>query len=270
MRAVRRRRLRRPVHVVRTRRGRPAPGAPRDPARLGLRRSPSGGGRSEPAALRGASSATTRPPAATSARGCLGHRRRRPPRLRAAPAAPARPAGRRARPRAPRSSTDACRSPSCRPGAARRLLYPSVDLVASILDELEARFPDAVFTFVGRLRAEGARTASGITRRRGRPSPRSATAVDRRVRPADPRAARGRRGVEPLRLAAHGLRLRRRRRRHAVAHALGGRLARVLLQRRPVPLGPPEGASTRPAFARGRTLPLSTPTRTEKGRGARR
>ena len=49
-------------------------------------------------------------------------------------------------------------------GSGARLLYPSVDSWGRILDALEARFPDVVFTVVGRLRAEGGRTVSGITR----------------------------------------------------------------------------------------------------------
>jgi hypothetical protein len=45
-----------------------------------------------------------------------------------------------------------------------RALYPSVTSWNRILGELERRFPDVVFTFVGRLRPEGGRTVSGITR----------------------------------------------------------------------------------------------------------
>ena len=48
--------------------------------------------------------------------------------------------------------------------ASLRALYPSVTSWILILDELERRFPDAVFTFVGRLRTQGGRTVSGITR----------------------------------------------------------------------------------------------------------
>ena len=45
-----------------------------------------------------------------------------------------------------------------------RALYPSVSSWLLILDELERRFPDTVFAFVGRLRDEGGRTLSGIAR----------------------------------------------------------------------------------------------------------
>ena len=45
-----------------------------------------------------------------------------------------------------------------------RALYPSVASWNRILGELERRFPDVAFTFVGRLRPEGGRTVSGITR----------------------------------------------------------------------------------------------------------
>ena len=48
--------------------------------------------------------------------------------------------------------------------ASLRALYPSVTSWIAILDELERRFPDAVFTFVGRLQQQGGRTVSGITR----------------------------------------------------------------------------------------------------------
>jgi hypothetical protein len=45
-----------------------------------------------------------------------------------------------------------------------RALYPSVSSWTLILDELERRFPDVVFTFVGRVEPGGGRTLSGITR----------------------------------------------------------------------------------------------------------
>ena len=60
-------------------------------------------------------------------------------------------------------------------GSGARLLYPSVDSWLLILDELERRFPDVVFTFVGRVRADGGRTVSGISARRGRPAARVAS-----------------------------------------------------------------------------------------------
>ena len=49
-------------------------------------------------------------------------------------------------------------------GSGARYLYPSTASWLVILDELERRFPDAVFTFVGRLGAAGGRTTSGISR----------------------------------------------------------------------------------------------------------
>ena len=49
-------------------------------------------------------------------------------------------------------------------GSGARYLYPSTASWLVILDELERRFPDAVFTFVGRLGAAGGRTSSGIAR----------------------------------------------------------------------------------------------------------
>lgn len=49
-------------------------------------------------------------------------------------------------------------------GSGARHLYPSTASWLVVLDALEAQFPDTVFTFVGRLRAEGGRTVSGITR----------------------------------------------------------------------------------------------------------
>jgi hypothetical protein len=45
-----------------------------------------------------------------------------------------------------------------------RALYPSVTSWLLILDELERRFPDTLFAFVGRLLDEGGRTLSGIAR----------------------------------------------------------------------------------------------------------
>ena len=49
-------------------------------------------------------------------------------------------------------------------GSGARYLYPSTASWLVILAELERRFPDAVFTFVGRLGAAGGRTTSGISR----------------------------------------------------------------------------------------------------------
>jgi hypothetical protein len=49
-------------------------------------------------------------------------------------------------------------------GSGARHLYPSVASWTLVLDELERRFPDVAFTFVGRLRSGGGRTVSGITR----------------------------------------------------------------------------------------------------------
>lgn len=45
-----------------------------------------------------------------------------------------------------------------------RALYPSVTSWSLVLGALEERFPGVVFALVGRLRAEGGRTSSGITR----------------------------------------------------------------------------------------------------------
>jgi hypothetical protein len=45
-----------------------------------------------------------------------------------------------------------------------RALYPSTASWGLILDELERRFPDVLFTFVGKLEPDGERTLSGITR----------------------------------------------------------------------------------------------------------
>jgi hypothetical protein len=49
-------------------------------------------------------------------------------------------------------------------GSGARFLYPSVTAWLLVLDELERRFPDAVFTFVGRVSGRDGRTVSGITR----------------------------------------------------------------------------------------------------------
>ena len=49
-------------------------------------------------------------------------------------------------------------------GSGARELYPSLSSWNLVLDELERRFPDAVLTFVGRVRAEGGGTVSGIGR----------------------------------------------------------------------------------------------------------
>jgi hypothetical protein len=49
-------------------------------------------------------------------------------------------------------------------GSGTRALYPSVTSWTLVLDQLERRFPDAVFSFVGRLRSGKGRTVSGITR----------------------------------------------------------------------------------------------------------
>ena len=49
-------------------------------------------------------------------------------------------------------------------GSGARYLYPSTTSWLEILDELERRFPDAVFAFVGRLDDSGGRTSSGFTR----------------------------------------------------------------------------------------------------------
>ena len=125
-------------------------------------------------------------------------------------------------------------------GSGARFLYPSVTAWLLVLDELERRFPDAVFTFVGRVSGGDGRTMSGITRDevdRLLASRRAALDVfDRPILDAA-------RAVEACELlvsphtgfAFAGL---------AVGtpwlDALGWRLARVLLQRRPVPLRPSE------------------------------
>jgi hypothetical protein len=49
-------------------------------------------------------------------------------------------------------------------GSGARYLYPSFASWAAILDELERQLPDVVFVFVGKVRPEGGRTLSGITR----------------------------------------------------------------------------------------------------------
>jgi hypothetical protein len=49
-------------------------------------------------------------------------------------------------------------------GSGARHLYPSVASWLLVLDELERRFPDVVFVFVGRLRPAAGATLSGITR----------------------------------------------------------------------------------------------------------
>ena len=67
---------------------------------------------------------------------------------------------------AARHALDGRRSIAVMPAgsASLRALYPSVTSWIVILDELERRFPDVVFTFVGRLQEQGGRTVSGITR----------------------------------------------------------------------------------------------------------
>jgi hypothetical protein len=66
---------------------------------------------------------------------------------------------------AARKEFEARRSIAVMPaGSGARYLYPSTASWLVILDELERRFPDAVFTFVGRLGAAGGRTTSGISR----------------------------------------------------------------------------------------------------------
>ena len=197
-----------------------------------------------------ASAATTRPRGGTSGRGSRS----------------ASPASRRPPTRRTSSSGSSCRSASGpRRGGARR---PALDrrdagrerrAAPLPVDLLLARDPRRAraalsrrgFALVGRLDDAGGRrrAASRATRSTGSSPPANVT-IDAFDRP-DPRAARGRRGIEPLRLAAHGLRVRRGRGRHAVAHPLGRRLARVLLQRRPVLLRPPEEPRV-PAFVHGR------------------
>ncbi len=49
-------------------------------------------------------------------------------------------------------------------GSGARHLYPSTTSWLTILDELRRRFPDAVFTLVGRIGGDDGRTASGIAR----------------------------------------------------------------------------------------------------------
>lgn len=49
-------------------------------------------------------------------------------------------------------------------GSGARLLYPSAASWLLVLDELERRLPGVAFTFVGRVRPDGGRTVSGITR----------------------------------------------------------------------------------------------------------
>ena len=49
-------------------------------------------------------------------------------------------------------------------GSGARYLYPSTASWLRVLDELERRVPDVAFVLVGRVREEGGRTVSGITR----------------------------------------------------------------------------------------------------------
>ena len=90
---------------------------------------------------------------------------------------------------------------------------------------------------------------------------------------ADVRLSRGhsdrcRGGLRALRLAAHRVRVRRACRRHAVAHAVRRRLARVLLQRRPVLLGR-RSRPTVPAFVQSRRLPHGRGRRGRRGAATR-
>ena len=235
VRAVRRRGLRRAVHELRRAGRQPAARAPARSARLGLRRPPPRGVRpggaalrGSPALLRGCGQALPRPPVGRSGRPGAA-------RLRPAPAAPPRAARARAGSRA----HGARRAPLDRRDAGRQRRPAPLPV-----DDLLAHRPRRARAAVPRRGLHARRAARRRRRshrqrdraRRGRPPARLAAARRRRVRSAAPRAARPRRGGERLRLTAHGLRLRRARGRDAVADPLRRRLARVLLQRRPVPL----------------------------------
>ena len=260
VRAVRRGGLRRPVHELRHPGGEPASArAPRRPARLGLRRPPPGRDRPRRSSASRACAATTRPSRRHfRARLAVGVAGEPPPAY--APHQQLRldAAGRRARAR-PGDALGRAPVDRGHAGGERRAAPLPVDVVVA-LDPRRARAAvprRRCSRFVGRLEPGGGRTVERHHARRGRPAARvAATDTIDALRPADPRAARARRGVEPLRLAAHGVRLRRGRGRHAVAHALGRRLARVLLQRRPVPLRAARRASRSPPSSAAGTLPI--------------
>ena len=140
--------------------------------------------------------------------------------------------------------------------SALRALYPSVSSWTRILDALEARFPDTVFVLVGRHSGDGGRTTSGITRDEvDRLLKSRRDAVDAFDRPLLEQLAL----VEAasLFLSPHtGFGFAAPRRGNAVADDLRRRLARVLLQRRPVPLRRAARASTARSSRGASPLPI--------------
>jgi hypothetical protein len=122
-------------------------------------------------------------------------------------------------------------------GSGPRWQYPSTTSWQLILHALGERFAGLRLCLLGKLRNDG-RTRSSLT-----------AGELERLRDAFPNAVEGfdqpivdqraRRGLRPLPLPPHRLRHGRARGRNALAHHLRRILARVLLQRRPVPLPAP-------------------------------
>ena len=142
------------------------------------------------------------------------------PRRRTRPsAAPARPAGRAETRHVAAGVTNVDQ------GDASRAAPPPLPVPGRVwtlvLDELERRFPDVAFTFVGRLRSGGGRTISGITRGEvDRLVASRRHAIDVFDRPILDQLA----SIEassPLRLSPHGLRACRGGGGYALARALG-------------------------------------------------